>query len=74
VPYDEAVALLREHLYPWTCDDPRSPTPPPADQQRASFAVTHALLVSYPTWDELTRLAASPQVVSIDGVALYQCA
>lgn len=71
--YDEAVAILGGRVYPWTCDAPRSPTPPPVSDQQASFAASNTLLMSYPTQDDLARIAASSQVVSVDGVALYQC-
>lgn len=71
--YDQAAAILKGHIYPWTCDDPRSPTPPAVADERASFASSHTLLMSYPSWDELTRIAASPQVVSVERIALYQC-
>jgi hypothetical protein len=72
--FDQAVAALAGVLYPWTCDDPRTPVPPSLDEQRANFAGTHTLLISYPTWDRLLQIAASPLVVSVDGAALYQCA
>ncbi len=71
--YDEATAILRGHVYPWTCDDPREPTPPSVADQRASFAAAHTLLMSYPTWDELMHIASSPQVVSVENAPLYQC-
>jgi hypothetical protein len=71
--HEQAVVVLGREPYPWQCDDPRTPVPPPLAEQRARFAASHALLISYPAWDELTRIAASPQVVSVDGTALYQC-
>jgi hypothetical protein len=72
--FDQAVAVLGGALYPWTCDDPRTPVPPSLDEQRAIFAGSHTLLISYPTWERLVQVAASPLVVSVDGTALYQCA
>jgi hypothetical protein len=71
--YDQAQAILRGHVYPWTCDEPRSNVPPPAAELRANFAAGHYLLMSYPTWDELMRIASSPQVVSVEGTPLYPC-
>ncbi len=71
--YDQATAILQGHVYPWTCDEPRSNVPPPPAEQRANFAAWHGLLMSYPTWDELVRIASSPQVVSVEGTALYPC-
>ena len=71
--YDQAVAILRRHFYPWTCDEPRSPDPPPLAELHANFAASHGLLMSYPTWDELARIATAPQVVSVEGTALYPC-
>lgn len=71
--FDQATAILRGHFYPWTCDEPRSNVPPPLAEQRADFATAHTLRMSYPTWDELTRIASSPQVVSVEGGALYPC-
>jgi hypothetical protein len=74
--YDQAVSLLRsvgQTPYPWTCDDPRAPIPPPAEQQRAAYASSHQLLVSYPSDDQLNRLAALPQVRSVDVAILYMC-
>jgi hypothetical protein len=71
--YDQAQAILRGHVYPWTCDEPRSDAPPPLAEQQANFAAWHGLLMSYPTWDELARIASSPQVVSVDGTPLYPC-
>ena len=70
--YDQATAILRGHVYPWTCDEPRSNTPPLAEL-RANFAAGHYLLMSYPTWDELTRIASSLRVVSVEGTPLYPC-
>jgi hypothetical protein len=71
--YDQAYAILRGHVYPWTCDEPRSNDSPPPAEQLANFAAWHSLLMSYPTWDELVRIAASPQVVSVEGTPLYPC-
>jgi hypothetical protein len=70
--FDQAVTIMGR-VYPWSCDEPRSPTPPPLPDQRANFAVTHHLFISYPSWDQLTHIAAASQVVSVDGVALYPC-
>jgi hypothetical protein len=72
-PYDQAVAILRGHVYPWTCDEPRSNIPPPLSVQQANFGAWHGLLMSYPTWDELLRIASAPQVVSVEGTPLYPC-
>jgi hypothetical protein len=71
--FDQAVAVLGGALYPWTCDDPPTPVPPSPADQRAAFTGSHMLLVSYPTWDHLVQIAASPLVVSVDGTSLYQC-
>jgi hypothetical protein len=71
--YDQAVAIMRGHVYPWTCDEPRSNTPPPLSVQRANFATWHGLLMSYPTWEELLRIASAPQAVSVEGTPLYPC-
>jgi hypothetical protein len=71
--YDQAQAILHRHVYPWTCDEPRSNEPPPIAELLANFAAGHYLLMSYPTWDELMRIAASPQVVSVEGTPLYPC-
>jgi hypothetical protein len=71
--YDQATAILRGHVYPWTCDEPRSNVPPSAAEQLANFATRHSLNMFYPAWDELVRIATSPQVVSVEGGALYPC-
>jgi hypothetical protein len=71
--FDQAVAILGSTRYPWGCDDPRTPIPPSLDEQRAAFDTSHTLFIEYPSWDQLTHIAASPQVTSVDGVALYQC-
>lgn len=71
--YDKATAILHGHFYPWTCDEPRSDEPPPLAVLQANFAKWHGLLMSYPTWDELVRIASSPQVVSVEGTSLYPC-
>jgi hypothetical protein len=74
--YEQAVALLSEAgtiPYPWTCDDPRTPVPPPPDQLRAAFASSHQLLLSYPMDDQVNRLAASTLVLSVDVAPLYMC-
>ena len=71
--YDQATAILRGHVYPWTCDEPRSNVPPSLAVQQANFAAWHSLNMFYPAWDELVRIAASPQVVSVEGGALYPC-
>ncbi len=71
--FDQATAILRGHVYPWTCDEPRSNVPPSVAEQLANFAARHSLNMFYPAWDELVRIAASPQVVSVEGGALYPC-
>ena len=71
--YDQAYTIMRGHVYPWTCDEPRSNTPPPLSVQQANFGAWHGLLMSYPTWDELLRIASAPQVVSVEGTPLYPC-
>jgi len=71
--YDQATAILQGHVYPWTCDEPRSNVPPPLAEQLANFAKWHSLNMFYPAWDELVRIASSPQVVSVEGGALYPC-
>jgi hypothetical protein len=75
-PYEQAVSLLQavgQTPYPWTCDDPLTPTPPSIEQQGAAYAASHQLLISYPRDDQLTQLAASPQVRSVDVATLYMC-
>ena len=74
--YDQAVAILTAaegSPYPWTCDDPRTPTPPPLAQLRAAFASSHQLLVSYPSDSLLNQLASLSQVVSVDAAPLSMC-
>jgi hypothetical protein len=71
--FDQAVSALGGAPYPWTCDDPRTPVPPSLDEQRTIFAGTHTLLLSYPNWEHLVQVAASPLVLSVDGAVLYQC-
>lgn len=74
--YDQAVAALNaagEDLYPWNCDDPRTPTPPTVSQQRTAFASSHVLFISYPNLPGLDKLASSPQVLSIDPQVLFMC-
>ena len=74
--YDQAVAALSaagENLYPWNCDDPRTPTPPAVTQQRAAFASSHVLFISYPNLPGLDKLASDPQVLSIDPQAFSLC-
>ncbi len=74
--YEQAVAILTaagDSPYPWTCDNPRSPTPPPLAQLRAAFASSHQLLVSYPSDSLLNQLASTSQVVSVDAVPLFMC-
>ncbi len=82
--YEQAVAIVQNsptpaHVYPWTCDDPRTPIPPSdadlkvAFEGSAAFKGSHSVLLSYAPWDAITRIAASPQVVSIEPDALYQC-
>ncbi|HEU4784518.1 MAG TPA: hypothetical protein VFS83_14350 [Ktedonobacterales bacterium] len=71
--FDQATAILRGHVYPWTCDEPRSNVPPSVAEQHANFARWHSLNMFYPAWDELVRIAASPQVVSVEGGTLYPC-
>jgi len=71
--FDQAVATVRAALYPWNCDEPRTPVPPPVSEQQALFAGSHTLFLSYATWDFLVGIAASPLVVSVDGTALSPC-
>jgi hypothetical protein len=76
--YAQAVALLEagpgaRAPYPWTCDEPRSPTPPPLSDRQAAYAASHSLLLSYAVWDELVWIASAPQVVSVDGTYVYPC-
>lgn len=71
--YDQAAAILRGHVYPWTCDEPRSNIPPSTAEQLANFARWHSLNMFYLAWDELVRIASLPQVVSVEGGALYPC-
>ena len=39
----------------------------------AAFATAHWLLISYPQWNQLMRIAAAPQVVSVEAAPLYLC-
>jgi len=74
--YEQAVAILTaagDSPYPWTCDNPRTPTPPPLAQLRAAFASSYQLLVSYPSDSLLNQLASSSQVVSMDAAPLFMC-
>ena len=74
--YDQAASLLKaagENLYPWNCDDPRTPVPPPISEQRTAFASSHMLFISYPNLPGLGTLASSPQVLSIDPGPVYLC-
>lgn len=76
--YDQALAILIAEPHPanpylWTCDDPRTPTPPSPAELRAAFAATHAIYLSYPTWDQVTRIASSDHVLAVDDAALYMC-
>ena len=74
--YEQAVAILTaagDSPYPWTCDDPRTPTSPPLAQLHTAFASSHQLLVSYPSDSLLNQLASSSQVVSVDAVPLFMC-
>ncbi len=76
--YDQAVALLGSGPFPtapdpWGCDDPRSPTPPPNVERESAYDGSHTLLIDSTPWDELLWLASSPQVVSVDAAAVYQC-
>jgi hypothetical protein len=76
--YEQAVAVLEtgpgaRPPYPWPCDEPPSPTPPPLSDRQAAYAATHTLLISYPVWDELIWIASAPQVVSVDGTYVYPC-
>jgi hypothetical protein len=76
--YEQATATLQaagQNEYPWTCDDPRTPVPPPLADRRAAFAASNFLLISYPMDDnQLDQLAASAQVVSVDAYPVYMCA
>ena len=76
--YDQALAILIAEPHPanpylWTCDDPRTPTPPSPAELRAAFAATHAIYLSYPTWDQVTRIASSDHVLAVDDAVLYMC-
>lgn len=71
--YEQAVGILEREPYPWDCDEPRSFVPPPLAERRAAFSGSHTLLISYPTWEELQRIASSAQVISVDGTPLYPC-
>lgn len=71
--YEQAVAIIGGDPYPWTCDEPRSNIPPPLSERQQAFASTHALLISYPVWDQLQRIASSPSVVMVEGTPLYPC-
>jgi hypothetical protein len=71
--FSQAMAILRGHVYPWTCDEPATPTPPSEAEQQSAFAASHTLVISYPAWDELVRIARSAQVVSVDADPLYPC-
>ena len=71
--FDQAVAIIGGDPYPWTCDEPRSPVAPSLAEQRAAFATAHWLLISYPQWNQLMRIAAAPQVVSVEAAPLYPC-
>jgi hypothetical protein len=68
--YGQAVAIIGEPPYPYSCDGvPRTPEPTP----ETTFASSHYLLVSYQTSNSLLHLASSPCVVSVDGTPLYPC-
>ena len=71
--YEQAVIIVGRDPYPWDCDEPRTPVPPPLAERRAAFTASHMLLISYPVWDQLIQIASSPQVVSVDGTPLYPC-
>jgi hypothetical protein len=76
--YAQAVAILATgshptEPYPWTCDEPRSPTPPALPDRQAAYAASHSLLLSYAVWDELVWIASAPQVVAVDGTYVYPC-
>ena len=71
--YEQAVAIIGGDPYPWWCDEPRSNIPPPISERQHSFATTHWLLISYPVWDQLTRIASSPNVTLVEGTVLYPC-
>ena len=76
--YEQAVSILESGPsarapYPWNCDEPRSPTPPPLPDRQAAYDASHSLLLSYAVWDELVWLASSSQVVSVDGTYVYPC-
>jgi hypothetical protein len=71
--FEQAVAILGSAPYPWDCDDPRTPVPPTTNAQRAAFSTSHTLFIEYASWNRLTHIASSPQVISVDGTALYQC-
>lgn len=70
--YEQALVILRdERVDPWGCDAPHTP-PPSRDERRAAFDRYHTLFISYPTWDQLKQIAASPHVISLYGGA-YPC-
>jgi hypothetical protein len=74
--YEQAIASLQavgQREYPWTCDDPRTPVPPPLAERRAAFARSHFLLIDYPSDAQLNQLATLPQVTSIDAYPSYMC-
>lgn len=71
--FEQAVAIVGGNPYPWDCDAPRTPVPPSLAEQRAAFAASHILYLSYPGQNQLIQIASSPQVVSVVGVALFQC-
>lgn len=78
ISYDQALAILVAEPYPaipypWLCDDPRTPVPPTLAELRASFATTHAIYLASPTWDQVTRIASTDRVVTVDAAPLYMC-
>jgi hypothetical protein len=74
--FDQATAILQsagQAPYPWTCDDPRTPTPPSLDEQRAAFNASHYLFISYAQDSSLNQIASDGRVLSIDAAPMFMC-